>query len=149
MHPRLRSQDNLWAATNGTTNDVATFFGAQPTSTRVGGKLQYVFLAGTDYNFTVTGSGGASCTGTAKITPCTPVCKNVQVNVTATSATSACSVSIGANIFDTSATGFFDTASLGTTATTALLTAVNGTLLAAPQQYPQGTYSVQAQGLAA
>jgi hypothetical protein len=75
----------------------------------------------------------------------TQVCKNVQVNVTATSATSACSVSIGANIFDTSATGFFDTASLGTTATTALLTAVNGTLLAAPQQYPQGTYSVQAQ----
>jgi hypothetical protein len=44
--PHSRCQDALWTATNGTTNATATFFGPQPTSTPVGGKLNYVFLAG-------------------------------------------------------------------------------------------------------
>ncbi|KAI8471511.1 MAG: hypothetical protein J3K34DRAFT_416864 [Monoraphidium minutum] len=120
------------------------------------GLRSWTFKAGTDYKFTVSdpvipapANGTApngTCAGTVTIKPCKPVCRDLSLNVTATTTDDACGVPILTSLFDPS--GFLAATSVGSTATNATLTVPNSRPERqgpAPQAYSVGVWRAAAE----
>lgn len=132
--------------TTGTTNASLTnitWTGPQPKVVTAAGVESFTFLGGVDYPYTTSNPGAADCAGTISIKPCTPVCRDLDLTINATSNNAPCTIRIGASLF--SETDFIDDGSVGSAARNYTVTATNGRLAWGGQSYPPGTWKIRTQ----